>query len=253
MSKPRNQSYSKLYVTPGLCCTHHFWSFPPSLSCLLHTKARIHTHAHAMGKEHRRPFLLSQPMNPNLSYKNRSNPKTEVSATQVTASLRGMCRRSSRAAIHSKPSQAQRFGTQRFFTTFQADTPTRLGLSPAWEGSTCCSLRLLQPTTNTSSGSSCRIWVPSKRGHSANLAMCFRSKQTKEARTLLPFKPATLSRSIHRPSGAMGKEDSAGCSLPLHCHLPSSQACIWAIQSPCDATKSTSETPVVILWCPLTC
>lgn len=82
----------------------------------------------------------------------------------------------------------------------------RLGLNPSWEGSTCCCRHLLQPTTNTNSSSSCKIWVPSKKGHTANLATRFRPKQTKEARALLPFKPAILSRSIHRSSGMIGKK-----------------------------------------------
>lgn len=44
-----------------------------------------------------------------------------------------------------------------------------------------------------------------QRGHAANSATCFRPKQTQEARTLPPFEPAILSRSIHGSSGKMGK------------------------------------------------
>lgn len=54
----------------------------------------------------------------------------------------------------ASPSQAQRFGTGRFCSTSEANTLKSIGLSPSRGGSTCCCLRLLQPITTRSSGSS---------------------------------------------------------------------------------------------------
>lgn len=59
-----------------------------------------------------------------------------------------------------------------------------------------------------------------KEGALSQSGSVLATRTMREARALLPFKPALLSSSIHRTSGTTGKKDSSGWSLHLHCHPP---------------------------------
>lgn len=143
-----------------------------------HTRSLIDTRS-CCGKEHCGPVLsASEPR----SYKTRSNPEMEASVTQQS-SVRCQAHRAEvgHLAVCSTTPSARPSEEEA------PPLPTSPSAPPAQAVAAAAGFEFHQ------------------RGHAANSATCFRPKQTQEARTLPPFEPAVLSRSIHGSSGKMGK------------------------------------------------
>ena len=118
-SKPGGRSCSKHHVAPGPHGAHHFRCSLPASLRLPHTKALTRTQAHAVGKDHRRPFLLHQPMNPDptkttpvprrRSRRRRSLPHSTASASSAAEQplLPNQAKHSGSAPGESSPSPRQ--------------------------------------------------------------------------------------------------------------------------------------------------
>ncbi|XP_032852098.2 uncharacterized protein DKFZp434B061-like [Tyto alba] len=207
---------------------------PPPARC------GTHTHAHATGNQRRRPFL-HQPTNPKFT-RTAPTPRWSFSATPVTASPRGVCRLGSRAAIPSRP--AKHGGSARG----DSAPPPRQPPPPpeAGSGSLLRRKHLLLPTS-LSANHQCKRWQRLRAPCSTREgATCLGGRNPSAIKpAALPLSTGQLARWGRQTLPASPRSSTAIPLLPRCVSEPD--------KSPRDARKSTSGTPVAILWCPLNC
>lgn len=207
------------YVTLGLCCIISDFS-----RCLRSaSRTQKHSVARAEGREHHGPFLLSQPTNPNLA---KNAPILKWRSLQRRSPPHYTARADNAAEQRCIANQAKHRG---WALTDSAPSPRHA--HPRGHSESFLRRKRLPlpppPSTHhqhTSGGSSCGIWVPSKREGTYSKAFQTKTHQGRQ-------EPFCKSNQQHYPGlstahPARWGRDSSSCSPLLHCHLPSSQACI---------------------------